>query len=121
MRCSMNESLYWWLAAFDRTSRCNTRSNYGQYSTRWLEYSRARGNVMQFYTGAMRKFAWFLCGLIPAAGFCADPDLLAVYSQFREAGLDPHRVASVTNLELKKDAATFRLKSGTLYFLKPVL
>src|SRR5262249_1885173 len=27
----------------------------------------------------------------------------------------------VTNIELTKDAATFRFKSGTLYFLKPVL
>src|SRR6476619_3661218 len=69
----------------------------------------------------MRNYAWLLLGLLPAAGFSADADLLAVYSQFREIGLDPQRVAPVSNLELKKDAATFRLKSGTLYFLKPVL
>src|SRR5207249_3342860 len=69
----------------------------------------------------MRTFAFLLCGLIPAAGFSADADLLATYSQLRDAALDPQRVAVVENVELKKDAATFRLKSGTLYFLKPVL
>src|SRR5262249_42177030 len=58
---------------------------------------------------------------IPAAGVCADPDLFAAYMQLREIALDPQRVAPVSNFEFKKDAATFRLKSGTLYFLKPVL
>src|SRR5436190_15145356 len=69
----------------------------------------------------MRNIAWLLYGLIPAAAFSADTDLLAVYSQFRETGLDPQRVALIQNIELKKDAATFRFKNGTLYFLKPVL
>src|SRR6476620_294561 len=69
----------------------------------------------------MCKFAWLLCGLLPTAGFSAGADLFSTYSQLRETGLDPQRVAVVENVELKKDAATFRLKSGTLYFLKPVL
>src|SRR5579871_2218523 len=69
----------------------------------------------------MRTFAFLLCGLTPSVGFAAAADLLAAYSQLREAALDPQRVAAVDNIELKKDAATLRLKSGTLYFLKPVL
>ena len=69
----------------------------------------------------MRTLALLLCGLFPAVGFSADADLLAAYSQLREMTLDPQRVAAVENFELKKDAATFRFKSGTLYFFKPVL
>jgi hypothetical protein len=69
----------------------------------------------------MRTFALLLGFFTPAAGFAADADLMSAYAQLREAALDPQRVATVNNLELKKDAATFRLKSGTLYFLKPVL
>jgi hypothetical protein len=68
----------------------------------------------------MRNLIWFFW-LFPATGFSAGADLLAAYSQLREAAPDPQRVAIVENIELKKDAATFRLKSGALYFLKPVL
>src|SRR6476661_7658525 len=69
----------------------------------------------------MRTFALLLSGLIPAIASAADADLMAAYHQLRDAALDPQRVATVNNIELKKDAATFRLKSGTLCFLKPVL
>src|SRR5581483_6441990 len=69
----------------------------------------------------MRNYAWIVCAMMPAAGWAADPDVLAAYHQLREAAPDPERVAVVDKLELKKDAATFRLKSGSLYFLKPVL
>ena len=53
-----------------------------------------------------------LCFLFPAVAFGADVDLLAAYSQLREITLDPQRVAAVESLELKKDAATFRFKTG---------
>jgi hypothetical protein len=45
----------------------------------------------------------------------ADP----VYAQLRQTA-DLTESASVNNLVLKRDAATFTLKSGELYFLKPV-
>jgi hypothetical protein len=50
----------------------------------------------------------------------ADP----VYSQLRQKSLSPDAfggsVASVNNLVLKRDAATFTLKSGEVYFMSPV-
>ena len=69
----------------------------------------------------MRTFALLVCTLFPAAGFSAEPDLLAAYSQLREITLDSQRVAAVENFQLKKDAATFHFKAGAFYFLKPVL
>ena len=53
--------------------------------------------------------------------FAADPDILAVYGQFRNSALDANRIAVAENLVLKKPAATIQFKSGTLYALDPVL
>jgi len=47
-------------------------------------------------------------------------DLLADYQALRTAALDPSHAAAVENFELKKDSATFLLKSGHLCFLQPV-
>jgi hypothetical protein len=49
----------------------------------------------------------------------ADP----IYSQLRQKSLAPDafsNVASVSNLVLKRDAATFTLKNGEIYFMSPV-
>ena len=69
----------------------------------------------------MRPLLLFLAVLAPAAAAAAETDLLAAYTQLREIPLDPTRAAVVENFELKKDAATFHFKSGTLYLFKPVL
>ncbi|HEY1264875.1 MAG TPA: hypothetical protein VGF06_15205, partial [Terriglobales bacterium] len=51
----------------------------------------------------------------PAPAANSDP----VYQQLRNAGLSGESV-SVSNFDLKRDAATFHLRSGTLCFLSPV-
>ncbi len=51
----------------------------------------------------------------PAAGANSDP----VYQQLRNIGLGSEAV-SVKDLELKRDAATFHLHSGTVCFVTPV-
>lgn len=51
----------------------------------------------------------------------AEADLIATYNQFRKAAPDPSHVAVAENLTIKKDAATFQFRSGTLYALEPVL
>lgn len=51
------------------------------------------------------------------------PNTDPVYSQLRQKSLAPDafsNVASVNNLVLKRDAATFTLKSGEVYFMSPV-
>jgi hypothetical protein len=58
---------------------------------------------------------------VSATGMKANTD--PVYSQLRQKSLAPDafsNVASVTNLVLKRDAATFTLKSGEIYFMSPV-
>lgn len=58
---------------------------------------------------------------ISAGGLKANAD--PIYSQLRQKSLAPdafNNVASVNNLVLKRDAATFTLKSGELYFMSPV-
>jgi len=60
-----------------------------------------------------------LLAIVPLAA--AEPDLLAVYGQFRKANIDPNRVATAENLVLKKDGGTFQFNNGTLYALEPVL
>lgn len=59
---------------------------------------------------------------INAAGSKGNAD--PVYVQLRQKSLSPEvfngSVASVNNLVLKRDAATFTLKSGEVYFMSPV-
>lgn len=58
---------------------------------------------------------------ISSGGMKANTDPL--YSQLRQKSLAPdafNNVASVNNLVLKRDAATFTLKSGEIYFMSPV-
>ena len=53
--------------------------------------------------------------------FAADPDLLATYTQFRNAALDATRVAVAENLTIQKSGGKLQFTSGTLYALEPVL
>jgi hypothetical protein len=58
---------------------------------------------------------------VSASGLKANAD--PIYSQLRQKSLAPDafsNVASVNNLVLKRDAATFTLKSGEVYFMSPV-
>lgn len=59
---------------------------------------------------------------VTASGAKANSD--AVYQQLRRAGNNPDAfngsVATVNNLVLKRDAATFTLRNGEIYFLAPV-
>jgi hypothetical protein len=49
-----------------------------------------------------------------------EADILAAYQQLRAVALDPNRSAIVENYILKKDAAAFEFKNGTLHFFQPV-
>ncbi len=65
----------------------------------------------------------FLCPLaLQPADFSRAPEseLLAHYQRLRTIALDPERTALTENFSLKKDAATFLFKNGTLYFFQPV-
>ncbi|HEX8921248.1 MAG TPA: carboxypeptidase-like regulatory domain-containing protein, partial [Pyrinomonadaceae bacterium] len=58
---------------------------------------------------------------VSASGLKANAD--PIYSQLRQKSLAPDAfgsVATVNNLVLKRDAATFTLKSGEVYFMSPV-
>lgn len=47
-------------------------------------------------------------------------DRAALYGALKQPDLDSARIAEVENVTLRRDVATFLLKKGDLYFLKPV-
>jgi hypothetical protein len=55
---------------------------------------------------------------VPAAVFAADG--AALYLALKQPDLDSARTAHVENVALRRDVATFLLKKGDIWFLKPV-
>lgn len=71
-----------------------------------------------------KLFIFVLCLFLLSASQAQDnnfPDGQEVYNQLKNLELYPNQVASVQNLTLKKDAATFKFIEGKICILQPVL
>ena len=77
------------------------------------------------YSSRLMRSGALVCVLVISAAFAAEtpatpsPNSDSTYQQLRNIGLGGEAVA-VTDLTLKRDAATFHLRSGTVCFVSPV-
>src|SRR5690349_15909659 len=75
-------------------------------------------------SSASRSLFWFLALRVSVSAFAqaaspAGPNSDPIYQQLRNIGLGSEAV-TVNNYDLKRDAATFHLRSGKVCFLSPV-
>ena len=49
----------------------------------------------------------------------ANSEMVTLYNELKNVEVDPNRTASVENIDIHRDVATFHLEKGTIYFFKP--